>query len=116
MACRRFLTHDAVVNILPLGDLYSPLLQMSDVYCALENNQVVGVCAVYPAFRTPSIVFSGSTEEVKRALIKKMLDGHSGRFISLCSPEEVALFNEYAQVLRLHREQQMIAKALRNFD
>lgn len=115
-ACRRFLARDVVVNILLLGDLYSPLFQQSSVHCAVEDNQVIGVGAVYHAFRTPSVVFSGSTAEVKRALIEKALDRHSGRFISLCSPDEAVLFDEYAQVLSLHHEQQMIAKSLRTLD
>jgi RimJ/RimL family protein N-acetyltransferase len=116
MACRRFLARDVVMNILPLGDLYSPLSQLSDVYCALDEDQVVGVCAFYHAFRTPSIVFSSLTEEIRHVLIEKALDGHSGQFVSLFSPGETFLFNGCAKILRLHREQQMIAKSSRTFD
>ena len=107
-ACRRFLARDPIGNVLPIGDLYSPL-QVSDVYSAVKSNQVVGVCTIYRAFSTPSIVFGAATQEVKQALIKKALSEISSEFISLCQPNEVNLFKEYSTVLHSHFEQQMIA-------
>ena len=108
-ACRKFLARDPIANVLPLGDLYSPLLQVSDVYSAIESNQVVGVCAVYRAFSTPSIVLEAATGEVKKALVKKAVSEISDEFISLCPTEDVNLFKEYSSILHTHLEQQMIA-------
>ncbi len=109
-ACRRFLARDPESNILPLGDLYSPLIGVSDVYSAVQRNQVAGVCAVYRAYSTPSIVFGTAPPEVKQALIKTALTSISNEFISLCRPDDVSLFEKCgATILHSHPEQQMIA-------
>jgi ribosomal protein S18 acetylase RimI-like enzyme len=108
-ACRRSLAQDPVSNVLPLGDLYSPLFQVSNVYCAVERKLVVGVCAIYHAFSKPSVVLGAAVQEVKKALVKKALGEISNEFISLCPPNEVDLYKDYSSVLRHHCEQQMIA-------
>ncbi len=109
MACRRFLAQDPIANVLPLGDLYSPLFQVSDIYSAVRSSKVVGVCAIYRAFSTPSIVFGTATQKIKQVLIKKAVSEISSEFISLCEPSDVALFKEYSTILHSHLEQQMIA-------
>jgi len=108
-ACRKFLAQEPIANVLPLGDLYSPLLKVSDVYSAIKSNQVVGVCTVYRAFSTPSIVFGTAPPEVKQALLEKALTEISDEFISLCEPTDAELFEKCATVLHSHLEQQMIA-------
>lgn len=112
--CRRFLAKDPVVNLLPLGDLYQPLLSVSDVYCATENDSVVGVCSVYRAFSKPSLVLSAATAEVKQALIKKALNEIPDGFIAPCSPEDSILFTEHTDIVRSCSEQQMITTTPRH--
>jgi len=107
--CRRFLAQDPITNVLPLGDLYPPLLQVSDVYSAIESGKIVGVCAIYRAFSAPSVVFGTATEEVKKALIETAVGEVSDEFISLCSPDDADLFKDHSFVLRSRVEQQMIA-------
>lgn len=106
--CRRFLAKDPVTNVLPLGDLYSPLFSVSNVYCAMKSNTVVGVCSVYRAYSTPSLVLSAATTEIKQALIKKALTEVLAEFISLCPPEDVDLFKEHAVITHSRSEQQMV--------
>lgn len=108
-ACRRFLAQDPVSNVLPLGDLYSPLLKVSHINCAVKSYRVVGVCSIYRAFSTPSMVFGTAAQEVKQALVKKALNEISSEFISLCQPDEADLFKENSTILHFHLEQQMIA-------
>jgi ribosomal protein S18 acetylase RimI-like enzyme len=115
-ACRRYLAQDPVSNVLPLGDLYSPLFQVSDVYCAVERERVVGVCAVYRAFLKPSVVLGAAFREVKEALVKKALGELSDEFVSLCPPNEVDLYKDYSTILRHHREQQMVADPPKQID
>ena len=112
--CRRFLAKDPVVNLLPLGDLYQPLFSVSDVYCATENNSVVGVCSVYRAFSKPSLVLSTATAEVKQTLIKKALTEIPDGFIAPCSPEDAILFTEHTDIVRSCLEQQMITTTPRH--
>jgi len=100
---------DPIGNVLVLGDLYSPLYPISDVYCALEGHKVTGVCSVYHGFSTPSVVFSRGTLETKRALLERALSCVSNEFISLCHPGDVGLFERCSTVLHVHHEHQMAA-------
>ncbi len=108
-ACRRFLAQDPVANVLPLGDLYPPLLQMSDVYCAVEKRQVVGVYSIYRAYPIPNLVLGADAQEIKQALTEKALLEVSDEFVSLCNPRDASMFKKYSVVLHHHAEQQMIA-------
>jgi len=108
-ACRRFLAKDPAANVLPLGDLYAPLFKVSDIYSAIVGNSVVGICSVYRAYGTPSLVLGTAMPEVKRTLIQKALNEISKDFISLCSSDDASLLSEYSTVLHSHLEQQMIS-------
>lgn len=110
-ACRRFLARDPVANVLPLGDLYPPLVKLSDVYSVIENDQVVGVCAIYRAYPIPSLVFGTSTQEIKQALVEKALSEIKDDFISLCQPQDINMFGRFSTILHHHSEQQMIVNA-----
>ncbi|MDH5732647.1 MAG: GNAT family N-acetyltransferase [Candidatus Bathyarchaeota archaeon] len=115
-ACRRFLVQDPIANVLPLGDLYTPLLQVSDVYSAVKDNQVVGVCAIYRAYPMPSIVFGAAESEVKQHLVQKAVSEVSSEFISLCQPNDAIFFKEHSTILHSHSEYQMVADPPRNID
>jgi RimJ/RimL family protein N-acetyltransferase len=108
-ASRRLALRDPIANVLVLGDLYSPLCRASDIYCAVENHRIEGICSVYRAFSTPSVVFSNARVETKRALLRRALNGVSADFISLCHPNDVDLFKEHTTILHNHSEQQMVA-------
>jgi predicted GNAT family acetyltransferase len=107
LRCRRFLARNPTINVLPLGDLYHPLFRVSNVFCAIEQGGITGVCSVYRAFSTPSVALSDSSTETKRALIEKAMSQVAGDFITLCTSEETVLFREQAAILRRHDEHQM---------
>lgn len=107
--CRRYLAKDPIGNVLTLGDLYSPLFEVSTVYSAFEDKRIVGVCSVYCGLSKPSIVFGTATSEVKKTLVEKAMKQIPDDFISLCQPDEIEILKEYAMLLHLHTEQQMIA-------
>lgn len=108
IACRRFLSKDLAANVLALGDLYQPLLNVSDIYCAIKNGRTVGVCSIYHGYPTPSLVLGTTTLNIKQILIRKALNTIQNSFISLCQPPDVAIFKEYATILQIRQEQQMI--------
>jgi GNAT superfamily N-acetyltransferase len=115
--CRRFLARDPEANVLSLGDLYSPLIKVSDVYGAFRYSQVVGVCTIYRAFSTPSIVLGTGSLEAKQALIKKALNSISNKFISLCQPDDINVFKRCgATILCSYPEQQMITDSLKKIE
>jgi len=101
------------MSSLPLGDLYSPLREVSEVYCAVEDGAVTGVCSIYHAYSAPSVVFGAVSSEAKRALIRKATSRVLKNFISLCRPDEIGLFNECSTVLQRRDEQQMVANPLK---
>jgi len=107
-ACRRFLAQNPIANGLVLGDLYSPLFQVSEVYCAKENRKIVGACSIYRAYKTPSVVFAATTKEIKQALIEKALSKVANEFVSLCEPKEVSLLEKHASIIEYRHEQQMV--------
>ena len=115
-SCRKFLAQDPVVNVLPLGDLFSPLLQISDVYSAIEKGKIVGVSTIYRAFSTPSIVLGNAPPDIKQALIKKVLNETANEFISLCQLTDINLFKKYSTILHSHIELQMITDNPRHFE
>ena len=106
--CRRFLAEDPVANVLPLGDLYAPLLNASEIYLAIENTKIVGVGSIYRAYPIPSIVLGAAEDDAKQALIANTLKEISGDFISLLPLDEASLFRKHSTVLRCHNEFQMI--------
>jgi ribosomal protein S18 acetylase RimI-like enzyme len=114
--CRRFLAQNPVSNVLPLTDCYSPLLKASTLYCAIDDDEIMGVCSVYKAFVKPSVVLGVSATEVKKALLEKALLNLSGEFISLCEPDEIAIFAEHAALLNRHSELQMVASPPRRLE
>jgi RimJ/RimL family protein N-acetyltransferase len=107
--CRRFLAQNPTVNVLPLGDSYPPLSRVSTLYSAVKDKQIIGVCSVYHALSKPSVVLGTAASEIKKALLRKALKQVSGEFLSLCPLDEIEIFKEYATLLHLHIEQQMLA-------
>jgi len=107
--CREHLAKEPVSNVLLLGDLYAPLLRVSTIHVATEDSRIVGVCSIYRAFSTPSIVFQAATLEIKQALVEKALGEVPSEFISLCQPEEIDLFKKRSVILQHRPEQHMVA-------
>jgi len=109
------LSNDPIVNVLVLGDLYEPLLRVSDVYAAYEDKQIAGACSIYRAYSTPSVVLSAGPADVKEALIEEALSHISHDFISLCPPEDAYLFEKLSASRGCHHEQQMVLRDAENF-
>lgn len=95
-------------NALPLGDLYVPLFDVSEVYAAVEKGRITGVGSVFHAFSLPSIAIGTATKQVKTALLRKALGTISTDFITLVTPDEISLYEEFATVLHSFMEYQMI--------
>lgn len=115
-ACRKFLSTDLLSNVLPLGDLYAPLFDVSEVYAAVENGRIAGVSSVFHAFSLPSIAVGTAAEQVKKALLRKALGTISKDFVTLISPDETSLYEERATVLHSFTEHQMVLDKPRNIE
>ena len=106
-ACREFLSADPLNNVLPLGDLYVPLFNVSEVYAAVEKGRVIGVVSVFHAFSLPSIAIGTANRQVKMALLRKALGTISKDFITLVTADEIGLYKEFATILHSFMEYQM---------
>ncbi len=109
-SCRVFLSTDPVSNVLPLGDVYDPLIQVSEISRAVQEGKTIGICTVFRAFSLPSLALSTGSTEVKSALIDKAMKRIDDEFITLVPPDDEQLFLEKAHVVQSRKEQQMIAK------
>lgn len=107
---------DPVNNVLTLGDLYLPLFNMSEVYAAIENRKVTGVSSVFHAFSLPSIAIGTTTKQIKKALLEKALGTISSDFITLDTPDQTSLYEEYATILLSYFEHEMILIHPRNIE
>ncbi len=114
--CKRFLAKDVAVNVLILGDCYSPLLQASTIFYAQEGNRILGVGSVFRGFQKPSIALGEMTTTTKRALLEKALEKVDDVFISICPKDEVEIIKEYATVLTVHDEHQMVTDSPKAVD
>jgi predicted GNAT family acetyltransferase len=110
------LSADPLSNVLPLGDLYAPLFDVSEVYAAVEKGRVAGVISVFHAFSLPSIAIGTATKRVKKALLKKALGTISTDFIALVTRDEISLYEEFATVLHSYTEYQMFLVQPRNVE
>jgi GNAT superfamily N-acetyltransferase len=111
---RLFLAGNPVLNVLPLGDCYQPLLKVSKLLGAYEGAKVAGACSVYYGFSKPSVVLSLASTETKKALLGAAMEMVTGEFTTLCSRDELELFKEHAAVLNAEVEYQMIANPPKN--
>jgi ribosomal protein S18 acetylase RimI-like enzyme len=107
-ACRKYLSTDPLSNVLPLGDLYAPLFDVSEVYAAVENGRIAGVSSVFHAFSLPTISIGVAPEQVRKALLEKALGTISRDFVTLISLDETSLYKERAKVLQSFTEHQMV--------
>jgi len=114
--CRQYLATDSFANVLVLGDLYEPFFGLSDIHAAFEGDRVVGVCSIYHAYTTPSIVWGTNDPDAKQLLIKNALAKIDSDFITLCEPSEVSLLKQYSDVLQHRSEQQMVANRPTNVE
>lgn len=115
-ASRELLSADPVNNVLPLGDLYPPLLDVSEVYAVVEKGRITGVSSVFRAFSLPSIAIGTAIREIKTALLKKALGTISTDFVTMVTPNDTGLYEEFATVLHSYTEHQMILIQPRNVE
>ena len=115
-ACRKFLSTDLLSNVLPLGDLYAPLFDVSEVYAAVEKGRIAGVSSVFRAFSLPSIAIGTAGRQVRTALLRKALGAISTDFITLVAPDETSPYEENATILHSFTEHQMVLTKPRNIE
>ena len=64
-ACIRWLARDPIHHLMLLGDLYPPLINVSEVYVATEVGQLVGIGSLFRGFSTPSVIITEDNPTVQ---------------------------------------------------
>ncbi len=80
---------------------------MSEIYAAVENGKIAGVSSVFHAFSLPSIAIGTTSAQVKTALLEKALETIRKDFITLDTPDQTSLYENYATILLSYYEHQM---------
>jgi RimJ/RimL family protein N-acetyltransferase len=107
--CARLASKDSQKNLLLLADLYPPHLSLSEIYMGLRNGKLDDFSNVYRGFSQPSIVL-GIAPPFKERLLNHILTKINGDFTCICEPEELNLFRGRAEIVKSHKEYQMVLK------
>lgn len=105
--CIRLAASNPQKNVLLLADLYSPHLELSDIYIMLQKGKAVDFSTVYRGFPNPSLVL-GISASTKLRLLDYVLPRMKGGFTCICEPKELNLFEDKATIVDEHYEYQMI--------
>lgn len=114
--CKDFLSKNPTINILILADCYLPFLNFSKIYCAIENDQIVGICSINQRNSENSIVFGEANPQTKEVLLENSLKQLPTNFISVCRENEILLFKEYTTILKEEYFYQMITDKLKKIE
>ena len=107
-ACIRWLARDPIHHLMLLGDLYPPLISVSEIYVATNEGQIVGVGSLFRGFSTPSVIITEDNPTVQNALLTKMSRRLESEWITLspCTPSSVLC--QFGNRIYSHIELQML--------
>ena len=107
-ACISWLARDPIQNLMLLGDLYPPLIDVSEIYVATEERQIVGIGSLFCGFSTPSIIITEGNSSVQYALLSKMNRHLETEWITLSSSASVPILCRFGKRIYSHTEHQML--------
>ena len=106
--CIRWFACDPIHHLMLLGDLYPPLIDVSEIFVATNDSGVVGVGSLSHGFATPSVVISESDPLVQQALFTTIHKQIEADWLTFYSPASSHLFSQFGKQIHFHLEQQMI--------
>lgn len=107
-ACISWLARDPIHHLMLLGDLYPPLISVSEIYVATDEGQIVGVGSLFRGFSIPSVIITEDNPTVQNALLTKMSRRLESEWITLltCTPSSVLC--QFGNRIYSHIELQML--------
>jgi predicted GNAT family acetyltransferase len=107
-ACIRWLARHPIEHLMLLGDLYPPLIGVSEIFVAIDDGEIVGVGNLFRGFSTPSVILSESAPIVQRALLATIHQQIEADWLTICPPASFAVFCQFERPAHVHTEQQML--------
>ncbi|MDE0300917.1 MAG: GNAT family N-acetyltransferase [Candidatus Poribacteria bacterium] len=109
-ACIRWLARDPIQNLMLLGDLYPPLIDVSDVYVAIEEGDIVGVGSLFRGFPTPSVIITESNLVVQNTLLSRMSGDLETEWMTVSNSASSSIFRKFGNLIHSHTERQMLLR------
>lgn len=106
--CISYVNSDPIRNLLFLADLRMLLLAFSEVYAALDGDEIVGLGVVFKGLDVPAINIKGRDSEVEYLLLEEILKNGPERSFTLCEKGKEKVFQELTYIEDSHPEQQMV--------
>ena len=97
--CIKLATIDFLDNIVLLGDLFPPCLNLTDIYGVFEGNEIVSIFTVFTGFPLPSVVISKSSQVITEFILSKLSSILPNQFLIVSSSLHESDLNNY---LRIH--------------
>lgn len=109
-ACIRWLARDPIQNLMLLGDLYPPLIDVSEVYVATEEGQIVGIGSLFRGFSIPSIIITEDNPSVQNALLTRIYRCLETEWLTLSTTSSSHVFFQFGKQIHSHIEHQMLLR------
>ena len=106
----RWLARHPIQNLMLLGDLYPPLIDVSEIYVATDNARIVGVGSLFRGFPIPSVVTAAGDPAVQKALLGRMCGRLETEWLSLSTPSLSSIFCQFGKEIHSHTERQMLLR------
>ena len=107
-ACIRWLARDPIHHLMLLGDLYPPLISVSEIYVATDEGQIVGVGSLFRGFSTPSVIVTEDNPTVQNAILTRMSRRLESEWITLSTYTSSSVLCQFGNRIYSHVELQML--------
>ena len=107
-ACIRWLARDPIHHLMLLGDLYPPLISVSEIYVATDEGQIVGVGSLFSGFSIPSVIITEDNPTVQIALLTRMSRRFESEWITISTCTSSSVLCQFGKRIYSHTEFQML--------
>ena len=107
-ACIRWLARAPIHHLMLLGDLYPPLISVSEIYVATDEGQIVGVGSLFRGFSIPSVIITEDNPTVQNALLTRMSKRLESEWITISTRTSSSVLGQFGKRTYSHTELQML--------
>ena len=110
MRAIRWLARDPIHHLMLLGDLYPPLIDVSEVYVATDDGQIVGVGSLFRGFSTPSVITTEGNPAVQNALLTRINRRLETEWLTLSTSASSPILCQFGKRIHFHTEHQTLLR------
>ena len=108
--CIRWLARDPIHHLMLLGDLYPPLIDVSEVYVATDDGQIVGAGSLFRGFSTPSVITTEDNPAVQNTLLTRINTRLETEWLTLSTSAAAPILCQFGKRIHFHTEHQMLLR------